>query len=86
MSISEKILHIIECYQKNEGQKRIDCHSIKKNSMKKFSCDVCPGYKIKNQQTLANHIQGRRKRGCIAHEKKQSKRDLYLCKMQKQIQ
>ena len=53
MIIPEKILHLIECYQKNEGQKRIDCHSIKKNAMQKFSCDVCQGYKFKNQQTLA---------------------------------
>ena len=67
INASEKILHMLECFPKNEGQTRIDFNPIKKNSEKKFSCVVCPELNFKNQQTLSNHIQGRRKRGCIAH-------------------
>ena len=67
INASEKILHMLECFQKNEVQSIIDCKPNKKNSEKKFSCVVCPEMNFKNQQTLSNHIQGRRKRGCIAH-------------------
>ena len=57
INASEKILHMLKCFPKNEDKTRIDCNPIKKNYEKKLSCDVCPGMNFKNQQTLANHIQ-----------------------------
>jgi hypothetical protein len=57
INASEKILHLLECFPKNEAKTRIDCNPIKENAEKKLSCVVCPELNFKNQQTFLNHIQ-----------------------------
>ena len=57
MNASEKILHMLKCFPKNEAKTRTDCNPIKENAEKKLSCVVCPELNFKNQQTFLNHIQ-----------------------------
>ena len=68
-SIPEKILHLIECYQKNEGLIRSVCNPKKK----KFSCVFCPELNFSNHQTLCKHTK-------VAHKDHKLKRKSNGCK------
>ena len=55
INTSEKIFQMLECFQKNKGQTRIDCNPSKKNSKKKFSCVVCPELNFKSQHSFQSY-------------------------------
>ena len=87
-SIPERVLHMIECYQKNEGLTRSGCNPNKKKFKKKypekspkksqkksqriFSCVFCPELNFSTHQPLSKHTK-------FAHKGHKLKRKSNCC-------